>query len=177
MKQEEHVLDELTLKRAIEFAVQTEEIGAKVYTKLADKFANDKELNEIFSVLARDEEAHRRRFELILEKVPEENQGVGEERWQYLRAMSISEFFGGKKGLANAASDVKDREDALTWALGLEKATLQYYEAMRDVLGDKEALDQIIQAEKSHVMTVMKYLFTEAKVRGVPESVDAEDFK
>jgi rubrerythrin len=171
------MLKDLSLKGAVEFAIKTEEVGQKIYQKLAKRFEDNEELHEIFSVLARDEEMHRKQFENLLDKVPEDKAKMGAERFQYLRAMSISAFYRGDGRLSSAVDDIDSREDALERALRLEKDTLHYYQAMKEVLGDNEVLDEIIEVEKSHVQTIVKYLVTEAKVRGVPESVSAEDFR
>lgn len=161
------MLDRLTAKTAVKFAIKTEEIGAKVYTKLAKRFGDDEELKELFEQLARDEVSHGESFRKLLTQVPEEESSAGEEQLQYLRAMSISEFFAGEGGLA-ARGEVKTREDALDRAFGLEKATLGFYEAIRDVMGDSDALQAIIAAEKRHVVSIMRFMITGAKVRGMP---------
>jgi rubrerythrin len=160
------VLEDLTIAKAVDFAIKTEETGAKVYSKLANRFADNQELKELFELLAKEEVAHQRTFEKLRERLPEEPVSGGPEQMQYLRAMSISEFFAGE-GLFSK-EQVETREDALHRAFNLEKATLQFYQAMRDVIGENEVLEAVIQAEKSHVVSIMRYLITDAKVRGVP---------
>ena len=49
-------------------------------------------------------------------------------------------------------------EDALRRAIELEKATLGYYRALREVLGPSAALDGIIQAEVEHLLRVTEKL-------------------
>ena len=66
------MLEELTVRKAVEFAVKTEELGNIFYTRLAKKFSEDTEISEIFSTLAKDELAHRKQFNELLEKVPED---------------------------------------------------------------------------------------------------------
>lgn len=166
------MLEQLTLKKAVEFAIKTEELGAMAYAKLARKFSDEKNLEDIFQVLAREEVAHGKAFSAMLSKVPDVEESEGEERWQYLRAMSISHFFGGKGGLLKAADKIKTREDALIRAIGLEKATLQYYEAMKDILEDSSVIESIIRAEKRHVINLMRALMSEGKLHQISDEED-----
>lgn len=171
------MLEDLTLKKAVEFAVKTEELGGEFYRRLAKKFSDNKVVHDIFSILAREEDGHKAAFAALLDKVEDDKMSSTPERQQYLRAMSISAFFAGEQGLLGQLDAVKTREDALAKALELEKATLGYYQAMGEVMEPNEVLDSIIASEKKHVTGLLKYLITDAKVRGVPEEVDEADFR
>lgn len=162
------MLEELTLRKAVEFAVKTEELGNIFYTRMSKKFADDAEISEIFETLAKDELVHRKQFNSLLEKVPEDS-GVSsrDERMALLKVMSRSEFFMGEEGLSSKLDEIKTREDALERALGLEKATLGYFQAMKDVIGDEPVLDAIIKIEKGHLVKLMEYMITGAKMRGL----------
>ena len=166
------MLEQLTLKKAVEFAIKTEELGAQAYAKLARKFSDEKNLEDIFQVLAREEIAHGKAFTAMLSRVPDVEEGEGEERWQYLRAMSISHFFGGKDGLLKSIDKIKTREDALIRAIGLEKSTLQFYDGMKDIMEDNEVIDSIIRAEKRHVVNLMRVLMSEGKLHQISEEED-----
>jgi len=150
------MLDELSLHKGVEFAVKTEEVGQKAYSLLAEKFKSDGEISGLFARLARDEEAHRRQFLKLLENLPPE-EGVTrqDDRYQYLRAMSISEFFMGTDGLLKEMERIGGVDDALSRALELEKATLLYYRAMQDIIGESDILSSVILAEKKHVVRLM----------------------
>jgi rubrerythrin len=158
------MLEQVTLRKAVEFAVTTEKLGAEIYQKLARRFADSTELKDMFGTLARDEVAHEREFKALLDRLPAEKP-LQYEQEQYLRAMSISEVFSGEKGLHRNVDAITGREDALERVLDLEKSTLAFYQAMRDVLGGSEALDAIISAEKRHVVQVMQYLITGEKAK------------
>lgn len=165
------MLDEVTLRKSIELAVTTEKLGAGFYKTLAEKFRDENELNELFSILARDEVAHEREFRALLNKLPsDEKVDKPDERHQYLAAASVSEFFMGEKGAFRDTGKIKTRDDALARAFAFEKATLLYYHAIKDILGENEILQAIIKAEKSHVVSVMKYLITGAKMRGLSDT-------
>ena len=91
--------DAMTPRKAIEFAIKTEELGTKFYQQLALKFSDQPELKEMFDLLATDEIMHERQFRKLLEQTPpDEGVSTGPE-FQYLRAMSLSQFFMGQEGL------------------------------------------------------------------------------
>ena len=162
--------DPTTLRGAIEFAVRTEELGEELYKRLAARFPEDTEIKEMFEFLAQDEVAHGNYFRSLLEATPpDEGVSTGPE-FQYVRAMSLSQFFMGEDGLKKKCAEIQSKTDALRIVFELEKATLQYYQALREVLGENEALDAIIRAEKAHLMKVMQYIVTDSKFRGLSDA-------
>ena len=165
------MLEEFTVTAAIEFAMATEDMGARVYSKLAKRFSDQEEISAAFSLLAKDEKAHRAQFQSLLNDVPPEK-GVmtKDERSRYLRAMAMSEFFGGDAGLIGKLDKAESLQEVLVDVLGFEKATLGYYLAVKDVLGETAALDNIIQAEKSHIVRLMKYILTDEKMKGLADT-------
>ncbi len=165
------MIENVTPERCIEFAIRTEEIGAQMYKDLAARFASDRELSELFAGLAQDELDHGDRFRALQDRlVPRlRDQPASTEQQDYLRAMSMSEVFD-TEALSKSVSGIRSREDALERALALEKATLAYYQAMREILGPDEFLDVLISVEKKHVVKVMQLLLTGAKFRGLADS-------
>jgi len=161
--------DAMTPRQAIEFAVKTEELGTKFYQQLVLKFSDHPELKELFELLAKDEVMHEAQFRKLLEKTPpDEGVSTGPE-FQYLRAMSLSQFFMGQEGLKKKCKAIENKDDALGVAFELEKATLQFYNAMREVLGANDTLDSVIEAEKAHLTKVMQYIITDSKFRGLAD--------
>jgi rubrerythrin len=164
------MLEDVTLKSCLEFAVVTEENGAKFYNHLAKKFAASKEIADLFTLLAKDEQVHQKQFADYLKEAPaKEGELSSPEKSQYVRAMSISEFFSPYQGPFMNVDNIKDRDDALEKAFGLEKATLGFYQAVKDVLGNEPVLEKVIQAEKSHVTRLMKVMITGEKFRSLQD--------
>ena len=164
------MIENVTVRRALEFAMTTERQGAAFYGRLAEKHADAPELAELFQVLAHDEEIHELQFKSMLKGLPEEERGeLSADEQEYLRALASAEIFYGNNDALDPADRVITRKDALHRALDLEKATLLYYGAMRDVLGPSEILDAVIKAEKTHLVQVMKVLFTGGELRGLLE--------
>jgi rubrerythrin len=163
------MLEDLTLRKTIQFAVATEEIGAKFYHRMALKFSEEPEVAEVFAQLGRDEQVHRQQFARLLETVPASfDDRVDYERAQYLRAMAVSEFFG-RGGPLRDIDRIRDSAQALSHALGLERAALGYYLAIREELGDSPELGAIIAAEKQHMVQLMTLITTGAKFRSLQD--------
>ena len=164
-------MDNLSLRDGIELAVITEKLGANFYNTLAKRFEENAEISELFSILAKDEEAHEAQFKALLKKVPAgEKKPKSDQEYQLLTAAAMSEFFTGEEGPMKDIGKIKTRDDAFARAFALEKASLFYYHAMQDCLGDNEILKAIISAEKNHLVSVMKYLVTGAKMRGLADT-------
>ena len=162
--------EELTVRNAIDFAIATEEMGVRAYSKLAKSFSEQAEIAGAFSLLARDEKAHRAQFETLLENAPpDEGAMIDDDSSGYLRAMVMSEFFTGDDGLIGKIDKTDSLDQVLIHVLQFEKATLGYYLAFKDVLGESEVLDSIIQAEKGHIVRLMKYIITDEKMKGLAD--------
>lgn len=164
------MIEKLTLQRAIELAIKTEQLGQQLYAKLAAKHAGEPELAEMFTLLAHDEEIHATQFGRMRDALPANSKTELEpDEEEYLRTVASAEIFYGDNAVQGPADKVVSREDALQRALNLEKASLLYYTAMRDVIGASAPLDAIIGAEKEHLVRVMRYMFTGAKMRGISD--------
>lgn len=163
-------MEEMTLRKCIDFAVATEENGARFYKRMAGKFTKNPEISDLFKVLGKDETVHRRKFARLLDKVPQESGASNApEQNEYLRAMSISEFFSHHQGPLKDADKIKSMDDALEKAFELEKATLGFYQAVQDVLGRNRTLTNIIKEEKSHITRLMKAMITGEKFRSLQD--------
>ena len=158
----------LTLRKAIEMAVATEDLGAKYYQQIAKKFSEDKQIAEVFGQLAEDEISHENQFKKLLDEVPSESDEVGQDdAGLLLRAAATSQFFD-QKALEDT-SDIKSASDALTKALAFERSTLFYYQSLKDVIGESEQLQKLIEAERSHVTSLMRVIVSDAKFRGLAD--------
>jgi rubrerythrin len=166
------MIENVTAETCVAFSIQTEEMGAELYLGLARKFAADVELRELFDRLGRDEVDHAAQIRTLGERlVPRfRDRPFSTEEQDYLRAMSMSDIFSRPGGLVEDLGAIQSRKDALKRALHLEKATLAYYQAIRDVVGAEEVLDSLIAMERKHVVKVMALLVTETMLRGLADS-------
>ena len=166
------MIKDVTVESCLAFAIKTEELGAQLYQGLARKFAADIELRELFEQLGRDEVDHVEQIRVMGERLGPRfrDRPASAEEQNYLRAMSMTEIFYRPGGPAVDLGTVQTREDALKRALQLEKATLAYYQAVRDVVGTEEVLDSLIAMERKHVAKVMARLLAETMLRGLADS-------
>jgi rubrerythrin len=156
----------LTLRKALEMAVATEELGAKYYQEISKKFSDEKELVEVFDRLAEDEVAHESQFKKLLDEIPSDEVGQ-DDAGLLLRAAATSQFFD-KKALEDV-SEIKTADDALAKALAFERSTLFYYQSLKDIIGESPQLQKLVDAEKAHVTTLMKVIVSNAKFRGLAD--------
>jgi len=162
--------EQFTVRQVMQVAIEAEVRGAELYRDLATRFAAEAEAREVFMTLARDEEGHLAQFRTLQSKLPAGEQGaLGSEQGQYLTALAAAEQLIARSGPIGKTEGIRGTKDALERAYALERATLLYYHGMRDTLGRGEVLDAIIEAEKGHLVQVMRYLVTGAKMRGLSD--------
>ena len=147
-------MDKFSTREVIEQAVQTERLGCEFYTAMAKRFKENDKLKNLFEMLAVNEQQHEKRFSELKNKIKIKNEEV--EGWedvsQYLRAIVESEFFLGKNKSLPSLEHVKTIVDALNFALGFEKETLLYYHSLKDIIDEKDVMNDIIKEEKQHII-------------------------
>jgi rubrerythrin len=152
-------MEEMTPKMAVELAIAVEEMGGRFYAHLAKKLEQDRELRELFARLAADEREHQQQFAALLSALSGGGKPtLNEEHQAYRRAEALNEFFGAKGGPFARRDDIRTPRDALHKALELERMTLAYYQALREVLGHSDAIEALIAAETRHVENVTRAL-------------------
>jgi rubrerythrin len=164
------MLKEVNLRKSLEFAVTTEDLGAKFYSELSNKFVDKPEIKELFATLARDEVVHKKQFTGLLENLSEEKISTNEDNIRYLQAMATSENFSTENGPFKEVDKIKSKEEALAKSFELEKATLGYYQAIKEILGENDSLNAIINAEKKHVVNLMKVMVSDGKLRSLEDT-------
>ncbi len=150
-------MKEPTVQKSLELAAETERQGARFYSKMAKKFADEGDIAKAFEQLAADEVVHEKKFTDLLQGAPEDPITSHQfDRDQYLRAVAISEFI---KAEHFADMDkIETVQEALNHAIGLEKSTLVFYYGLKDEVGDHDGLNAIIKEEKAHIVTLSKRL-------------------
>ncbi len=161
------MLEEPTLRKSIQLAIQTEQIGAKYYQELTERFEKDKKIRDIFAQLAKDEKVHEQQFSEILKTLPDEGK-IDPRHQAYLKAASISEFF--KNDTFKDIAKVESPEEVMRRAFNFEKSTLFFYSALSEIIGESEQLNEIIEAEKLHVTNLLKVILEDAKFRGLQDT-------
>jgi rubrerythrin len=146
-------MNKYSIDEIMEMAVRTETLGYQFYTGMAEKFRKDEGLARLFTTLASKEKVHEKTFTELKAKVAK--QGTEPVEWDevsnYMRAFVESEFFLGKGKALPSMDHVKTVRDAVTFAMGFEKETLLYFYELRNVVKEKEIVDEVINEEKSHI--------------------------
>ena len=145
-------MEKFSVREIIEQAIQTEKLGNEFYTKMAEKFHDNKELKKLFETLSAHEVRHGNSFIALKEKIRDEEPEGWDEVTPYLRAIVDSEFFLGKDKCLPSLEHVKTALEAVDFALCFERETLLYYYTLREATKEKEILDKIIREEKSHII-------------------------
>jgi rubrerythrin len=150
-------MEEYSINEVLEQAVQTEKLGYEFYASMAERFAENEELKKLFDTLALKERSHEKRFSDLKDKVRDDKLVDWNEVSKYLRVIVESEFFIGKEKSLPSLEHVATVSDAVKFALGFEKETLLYFYAVRDVVQEKNVVDEIISEEKSHIAWLGKF--------------------
>ena len=146
-------MNKYSIDEIVEMAVQTEILGYRFYTGMAEKFKQDAGLVKLFTTLADKEKQHEKLFVTLKDTVAKK--GTEPVQWEevsnYMRAFVESEFFLGKGKSLPALDHIKTVNDAVRFALGFEKETLLYFFELRTIVTEKGVLDEVISEEKSHI--------------------------
>jgi len=162
-------LTEITPLKALELAASIEEKAARHYEELAERFADDEPIAAVFSQLAKDEAAHENHFKDLAQRMGTPGALEGKEgALDLLRASAASEFFNPKS--LSRTDHIRTPADALRTALGLEKATLFFYQSLADVLDESEEVNHLIETEKRHISSLMKVLISDARFRSLDDT-------
>lgn len=146
-------MNNYSIDEVIEMAIRTETLGYQFYTTMAEKFEKDEVLAKLFTTLASKEKVHEKTFTELKTMVAEK--GAEPVQWDevsnYMRAFVESEFFLGKGKALPSMDHVKTAQDAVKFAMGFEKETLHYFYELRNVVKEKEIVDEVINEEKAHI--------------------------
>ena len=127
--------------------------------QMAERFKNDGGLVKLFTTLAAKEKGHEKTFTELKDMVAK--QAPAPMNWEdvsdYMRAFVESEFFIGKGKSLPSMDHLKSVKDAVNFALGFEKETLLYFMELRNIVKEKEIVDEVINEEKSHIMWLDRF--------------------
>lgn len=109
----------------------------------------------MFKFLAGEEEKHIKVFQDILEKTRKyEPQGLdSDEYFAYMNALASEHIFTQIDMGVQVAKAIKTDKEALDKAIGFEKDSIVFYEAMKKIVldFDRKIVDTLIIQEKNHL--------------------------
>ena len=153
----------ITIRQCVEFAINTEAEMADYYDQLAQQCKEDDALCKLFKTLSKDEEYHQKQFQALLEQADQSDEGLKPEDNDFLLAMSLSKTFSRLYGRTEVYYDKDSRDQVLFDVFEFEKATLSFYIALNDIMGNNKLLREIIDIEKTHVVAAMKMIVTDTE--------------
>ena len=153
-------MNEYSAKEIVEMAIQTERLGYKFYTELADSMTENPEMVKLFQTLANMEAKHEETFQRLADKLDKDSGQVQMNQWEeaqnYFRAVVESEFFMGNKSLPSL-DNITTAHDAADAALKFEKETLLFFIGMRHLMHDTDAVEKIINEEARHIAWLSRF--------------------
>ncbi len=150
-------MEKFSIVEVIEQAIQTERAGYKFYSSLVEKF-EEPALKDLFLKLAARERQHEKTYTELKDMVKQDEEPAGwDEASAYLKAIIESHFFVGKGKSMPLMDYITTKKQAIEIALCFEKETLLYFYGLREVVKEKEVVDEIINEEKSHIMWLERF--------------------
>ncbi|MBT1247902.1 MULTISPECIES: ferritin family protein [unclassified Thermosipho (in: thermotogales)] len=135
----------MTTSELLGVALKIEGAGYSYYTKLSN--ISSGKLKELFLELANEEREHAKIFEDILKEHEDENLNLNEEEIGYLRAFADNIIFP-KLNIDKIPQSIKE---ALKLAIEVEKDSIIFYNDIKMLILNNDALEKIIEEEKKHM--------------------------
>ena len=138
----------------LQMAIEIERSGLAFYEACV-RAADDERVGEVFQFMAGEEKRHIEIFRRMEEplahyELPETYPG---ELQAYMRALIQERVFAAPEEGAAHASATKNPFQAIAVAIGLEKDSILFYEAMKELVrpAEAEAIDEVIGEEQTHI--------------------------
>ena len=157
-----------TGKEVLDMAVRIEENGMRFYAD-ASRAAKSQQLKDLFHALSEEEGTHIKMFLELRKVLVGDDPSAGfdpylEEAQQYLKSMADTEVFTNPEAGKEAARSLKDEQEAVSMAIGMEKDSLLFYYELERMIReqDRKVIESLIEQEKDHVrklQNLQKLLF------------------
>jgi rubrerythrin len=143
--------------KAVELAIEVEEMGRSVYGAFAWRWDSDAALRNLFRRLSREELAHQEGLEALLDEV-DATRSDTQLDLESLQSIARAAFFSSEGGALGLLEQLSSPESVLEAVLRFERGTTLYYRGLRDVLGPSYTLDLLIAEELRHADEVAREL-------------------
>jgi rubrerythrin len=138
----------------VEIGIQIEKNGRDFYNILTKQSDNPK-AQSLFAFLSQEEEKHIKAFQEILQKTQRyEPQGLdSDDYYAYLNSLASEHVFTKAGKGEEMAKMAKTDEEGFDLAVGFEKESIIFYEAMKRVVPDFDLkiLEELIAQEVNHL--------------------------
>lgn len=154
----------VTVQEVFGIAIQIEQHASEFYRQAAEKLPTD--LSDDLLRLAKMEEQHKELFMNMRDALPAQQQGAAggdlrDEGELFMAALMSSYRVEGSPSAAQSLTGAESLKDILRTGLSLEKESVLLYLGIKDAVAGQEAKDaiqNIIDEEKSHIVVFAKEL-------------------
>lgn len=155
----------------LQMAIEIERSGLAFY-EAGVRAARDERVGEVFRFMAGEEKKHIEIFKALEEplahyELPETYPG---ELQAYMRALIQERVFAKPETGAQRAAAVANPFQAIAMAIGFEKDSILFYEAMKQLVrpSEAEAIDEVIGEEQAHIRRLVDLRVTLEKESQLP---------
>ena len=155
----------------LQMAIEIERSGLAFYEACVGA-ARDERVGEVFRFMAGEEKRHIEIFKALEEplahyELPETYPG---ELQAYMQALIQERVFAKPETGAQQAVAVENPFQAIAMAIGFEKDSILFYEAMKELVrpSEAEAIDEVVNEEQGHIRRLVDLRVTLEKESQLP---------
>jgi rubrerythrin len=153
----------ITADYAFQIAERIEQNGQIFYVQAAEAMT-DLGHRHVLVMLAEKEADHKATFTALRERLARQGPVAPSpepppEAVAYIRSLLTGKAFDPSVNPADYFTEDSSRQDILLTAIGMEKETILFYEALKEIVPDpaaRQALDEIIRDERRHVSELVR---------------------
>ena len=138
----------------VEMGINIEKNGRDFYRELV-KSSKSKTAQEVFGLLAREEESHIKTFEGMLSTVKkyEPSEAYPGEYFAYIKSLASEYVFTKENKGLDIAKSAKGDLEAIQLGIGFEKDSILFYSEMKKFVlkGEQKIVDRLLEEEKIHL--------------------------
>jgi len=146
-------------REVIEAAVSIEENGFAFY-KSVEKIIEDKNVKDVFSFLAGEENRHIAAFKNIYEGIDDQEDTIidDEDSSNYIKALAEKNVFTKKNAAPELIKNIKTPFDAINLALNFERDSILFFNEIKSFVSEKnqELIAKLIKEEHDHIVKLHK---------------------
>ena len=146
-------------REVIEAAVSIEENGFAFY-KSVEKSIKDKDVKDVFSFLAGEENRHIVAFKKIYEGIDDQEDTIidDEDSSNYIKALAEKNVFTKKDAANDMVKNINTPFDAINLALNFERDSILFFNEIKSFVSqdNRDLINKLIKEEHDHIVKLHK---------------------
>jgi len=146
-------------REVIEAAVSIEENGFAFY-KSVEGAIDDKDVKDVFSFLAGEENRHIVAFKKIYEGIDDQEDTIidDEDSSNYIKALAEKNVFTKKDAANDLVKNIKTPFDAINLALNFERDSILFFNEIKSFVSqdNRDLINKLIKEEHDHIVKLHK---------------------